>query len=159
MSTSIDDLDPYPRTLALAALAEFEEWLVRRAVAIVGSSNLELDATRRSRISEQAKIAHRALGMTLIELLATDVDAQRKGPLQVIREAATLMNVVLVEVGVPVVVRDEFETRAMPADVFGIGPIAWLDMGDVVHEAGIEWGAWKAASVLQRRRDEGKLDP
>jgi hypothetical protein len=26
-----------------------------------------------------------------------------------------------------------------------------------VHEAGITWGAWKAATVLTRRRAEGKV--
>jgi hypothetical protein len=30
-------------------------------------------------------------------------------------------------------------------------------MGDDVHEAGISWGAWKAATVLTRRRAEGKV--
>ena len=45
----------------------------------------------------------------------------------------------------------------MPDDVYAIGPLAWIDMGDDVHEAGISWGAWKAATVLTRRRAEGKV--
>ena len=45
----------------------------------------------------------------------------------------------------------------MPDDVYAIGPLAWSDLGEEVHEAGITWGAWKAATVLVRRRAEGKV--
>jgi hypothetical protein len=45
----------------------------------------------------------------------------------------------------------------MPDDMFALGPLTWRDLGDDVHDAGIEWGAWKAAMIISRRRDEGKL--
>ncbi len=94
----------------------------------------------------------------LSRLLATDVDEQRRNPLQVIRESTAPMNDVLRSFGVPEPHRDEFERRSMPTDVYAIGPLTWRDLGDDVHDAGIEWGAWKAATVLTRRRAEGKLD-
>jgi len=63
----------------------------------------------------------------------------------------------LIEAGIPPVRRDEFEVRSMPDDMFALGPLTWRDLGDDVHDAGIEWGAWKAAMIISRRRDEGKL--
>jgi hypothetical protein len=93
----------------------------------------------------------------LDELLRTDVDAQRVNPLQVIREVTARAGEVLTGLGVPAAKRDEVEERAMPADLHGLGPLAWRDLGEEVHDAGILWGAWKAATVLTRRRAEGKI--
>lgn len=53
--------------------------------------------------------------------------------------------------------RDEYEVRAMPHDVFSIGPLTWRDLGEEVHDAGISWGAWKAATILTRRRADGSI--
>jgi hypothetical protein len=39
--------------------------------------------------------------------------------------------------------------------VFGLGPASWTDVDPELHEPGITWGAWKAMTVLRRRRDEG----
>jgi hypothetical protein len=93
---------------------------------------------------------------TLRELLATDVDAQRTNPLGVLRSASRYPTEVLRRAGVPPVVRDEFDERTLPDDVYGLGPLTWADLGPAVHEAGIAWGAWKAATVLARRRSEGR---
>jgi hypothetical protein len=94
----------------------------------------------------------------LAAFLAVDVDDQRTNPLHLLRSASRFATDLLDAAGAARPARDEFETRAMPGDVFAIGPLAWVDLGDDVHEAGINWGAWKAATVLTRRRAEGKLD-
>jgi len=91
-------------------------------------------------------------------LLATDVDNQRSNPLEVLRASTRFANAVLRETEVPSPSRDEFQQRLDTNDEYLLGPMTWMDLGEAVHEAGIEWGAWKAATVLTRRRAEGKLD-
>ena len=87
-------------------------------------------------------------------LLTTDPDEQRANPLHVIRGAARFANAELAVLGVPEPQRDEFERSAMPDDTYALGPVAWIDLGQEVHDAGIEWGAWKAAVIISRRRQE-----
>lgn len=158
MGNNVDELGPYPQALADAVFCVFEQWLVQRVSDIARSSACNFGGDEQRHVRDAAREATAHLRETLLELLRTDVDEQRKGPLQVIREAATLMNSVLRVLRVPETSRDEFDARSLPEDVYGIGPLAWRDLGDAVHDAGIEWGAWKAATVLQRRRNEGKLD-
>jgi hypothetical protein len=93
----------------------------------------------------------------LLSLLSTDVDQQRFNPLQVIREANVFANRALDAAGVSVPHRDEFDAQVMPHDTYAFGPLTWKDLSDDVHDAGISWGAWKAATVLTRRRAEGKI--
>lgn len=155
---NVDDLEPYSRALVTAVLRVFAQWLEWRVDHIIRASGRDMNDHMVSRIGEEVQRAHSELSISLTTLLRTDVDAQAKGPLQVIREAASLMNSVLQEFGVPAASRDEYDARFLPLDVYGIGPLAWRDLGDDVHDAGVEWGAWKAATVLQRRRNEGKLD-
>ena len=52
--------------------------------------------------------------------------------------------------------RDEFEERAFPDDVYRLSPATWSDVDPSLHEPGIIWGAYKAKTVLDRRRAEGK---
>ena len=91
--------------------------------------------------------------------LLVDVDEQRVNPLQTLREAVRFPTEVLREAGVPVKVRDEYDEKINPEDVYGIGPAHWNDIDESLTEPGIVWGAAKASTVLQRRRAEGKLDP
>jgi len=88
---------------------------------------------------------------------AVHVGQRRSTRLHIPRCASRLATELLDGAGAARPPRDEFETRAMPDDVFAVGPLAWVDLGDEVHEAGISWGAWKAATVLTRRRAEGKI--
>lgn len=89
------------------------------------------------------------------ELLATDVDAQRRNPLALLREAASELGRVLDAHGVPPVARDAFEVEAFPQDHHRLVPAAWVDIDPQLQDPGITWGAWKAAEVLRRRREEG----
>jgi hypothetical protein len=98
------------------------------------------------------------VGDEVAALLAMDVDAQRTNPLAVLRGAVRFPSGVLRDAGVPEVVRDGFAERSFPDDVYDLSPATWRDFGEDVHDAGIVWGAWKAQTVLRRRRAEGKLD-
>lgn len=89
------------------------------------------------------------------DLLATDVDAQRHNPLALLREAAIELGRVLDAHGVPPATRDAFESEAFPEDHHRLVPAAWVDVDPRLQDPGITWGAWKAAQVLHRRREEG----
>ena len=88
----------------------------------------------------------------LRELFAADVDEQRANPLHVLRTVAADVTAQLRAAGVPPVSRDAVETEAFPDDVYGFGPFTWRDLSEEVHDAGITWGAWKAAVIISRRR-------
>ena len=102
-----------------------------------------------------SQVAARAID-DLGALLSTDVDAQRANPLHVLRSAAGVATAALRSAGVPPAPRDAVETEAMPDDDYAIGPLTWRDLSEDVHEAGITWGAWKAATIISRRRAEGR---
>lgn len=83
-------------------------------------------------------------------LVALDIDAQRTTPLALLRSAGRYPTAVLSAAGVPPVVRDPFDERNDPDDVYGISPATWADLGDEVRDAGIAWGAAKAHLHLRR---------
>ncbi|MFM9225032.1 MAG: hypothetical protein ACKOQ1_00115 [Actinomycetota bacterium] len=150
-------VDAAPASALLAAVrSAYPEWLRSRITAIARASGRDLDPVTVGETDRAITRATAWVETELQNLLATDVDAQRANPLQVLRRASRFAADVLESAGVPVPVRDEFEHRAMPEDPYGVGPLAWRDLGEEVHETGIEWGAWKAATVLMRRREEGR---
>lgn len=141
--------------LLRAATAVVPAWLrrittdaCRRAGRAVGES--ERDAIDRM-VAETSASVLSALG----ELLATDVDEQRTTPLTLFRDAVSGPTALLDELGVTPPPSDAFGGERFPDDRFGLGPAAWSDIDDQLHQPGIVWGAWKAMTVLSRRRDDG----
>ena len=63
---------------------------------------------------------------------------------------------VLRTAGTPEARRDEFSRRVLPDDVYGLAPATWSDVDPALVEPGLVWSAWKAATVLDRRRREGR---
>jgi hypothetical protein len=149
------EMDPYPAALAEAIEAALPGW-VERSVARIASAYW-------GRVPDEVRVAATAageraqleVGREVRELLATDVDDQRSNPLAVLRRAVRYPTAVLREAGVPPVVRAEFTERAFPDDVYDLAPATWRDVGESLHEPGLAWGAWKAKTVLDRRRSEG----
>lgn len=147
------EMSPYPAELLAAVESSVVGWL--RAAAE--------DARQRSGLSHEsddeldAVVDRVALDVVrrLRDLLSADVEDQRMNPLQVIRVATGDLTAHLWSVGCTPVRRDEFDVAAMPDDLFGIGPATWRDLGERVHEAGIAWGAWKAATIISRHRESG----
>lgn len=88
----------------------------------------------------------------LEELVHADVDTPLSGPLERIRGAVEQLNPRLVELGAVPPSRDPFDVRIRPDDIFALGPVAFFDLGDRVHEAGITWGAAKAYLHQARRK-------
>lgn len=144
-------LEQYPRDLCSAVLAAFPQWL---STQLLTMSEGKLSSEE---VAEIVHISTQQMTSDIITLLSTDVDEQRTNPLQVLRLSTTLANQKLHQLEIAPPHRDEFEIAAMPHDTYALGPLTWKDLGDDVHEAGITWGAWKAATVLTRRRAEGKI--
>ena len=88
-------------------------------------------------------------------LLAADIDAQRAGPLELLRGATGHAAAVLAAHEVPAMPRDRFSEEAFPEDRYGLVPATWADIDPDLHEAGITWGAAKAFVHKARRRAEG----
>jgi len=85
----------------------------------------------------------------------TDPAAQRSTPLEVVRTATHEPTVVLAALGVPDVVRDEFEEHSFPADRYGLVPRTFADLDETLGPAQLVWGIAKA-TVL---RVSGPDDP
>jgi hypothetical protein len=88
-------------------------------------------------------------------LVRTDVDEQRGTPLTLLREAVRFPTEVLTAAAVPAPEREAFATEHFPHDRYGLAPASWDDIDPDLREPGIMWGAWKAATVMRRRRPGG----
>lgn len=148
---STQSLEAYPEALFDAVATSYGPWLMRRL------TDLSRGTLDHQKIIDVVDASTHAALLDLRRFLATDVDDQKSNPLQLLRESTRLANELLASLTVAPAPRDEYEERAMPHDVFGVGPLTWRDLSEEVHDAGITWGAWKAATVLSRRREEGKI--
>jgi len=156
-NASVASLDQYPRDLYDAVVAAIPSWVSRRMLEIASHGGVSAGADFMASVEEVVRETSQQISGDLLALLSTDVDKQRFNPLQVIREANVFANRALDAAGVPLPHRDEFDAQVMPLDTYAFGPLTWRDLSDEVHDAGISWGAWKAATVLTRRRAEGKI--
>ena len=136
-----------------------EAWLVRIALDAYVMHRGSVTPEFRSVADGAAREGTEWVVARLRATLDVDVDAQRVNPLQTLREAVRFPTRVLREARIPTKVRDEYDEKINPDDVYGIGPAHWNDIDESLTEPGIVWGAAKASTVLQRRRAEGKLDP
>lgn len=143
------ELNPYSQTLLDSVLAAIPSWLTQKMTSVAPSVEIDSSSIINSTV-EYVRVQMR-------ELLSTDVDQQRVNPLQLLRQSTIFATTALRDAGVPAVKRDEFDQKSMPDDIYAFGPLTWRDLSEEAHDAGITWGAWKAATVLTRRRAEGKL--
>ena len=150
-------LEPYSQALFDAVVHAVPEWICRRVTEISLNSHYSAAEIVNRALPEIASQTTEYVAQELHRLLAQDVDVQRNNPLQILRNSVSFATDVLRSASISEARRDEFDTASMPNDVYAIGPLTWRDVSDEVHEAGITWGAWKAATILQRRRDEGKI--
>jgi hypothetical protein len=147
------NLMEYGGLLADAIEAALPGWVVRcvdgrwRDWKGAGAPDDVLDAARAA-----GGRAGREVGSAVRALLALDVDEQRVNPLAVVRRAVSFPTEVLRAAGMPPVVRDEFDERAFPEDVYALTPAAFADVDQSLYEPGLLWGAAKAHAHLVRRR-------
>jgi len=94
---------------------------------------------------QDGTVAARRVADELVALLALPAAEQRLTPLEVMRGLRVEATGVLAAAGVPEVVRDEFEERAFPDDVYGIVLRAPAELGD--DELGAVLLAWGLAKT------------
>ncbi|MFN8052737.1 MAG: hypothetical protein U0Q22_14920 [Acidimicrobiales bacterium] len=128
--------------LVTAVDAALEPWVGHVLARFAGiDADRAADAARRCRVEITARLR---------SLVALDIDEQPTTPLVVIRDAARYPAEVLAAAGVPRPVRDPFDERMAPDDVYGLAPVSWGDLGPEVAAAGLRWGAAKAHLHLRR---------
>ena len=131
------------------------DWVVGAVTGILDAWG-RLDPDARAAVQEQARRAGERAAARVAEelraLFALDVVAQRATPLEVVRSLRREATEVLAAAGVPEVVRDGYETRAFPDDVYGIVPHSVNELGDdELGGALLAWGLGKARTLQERQ--------
>lgn len=148
-------MNEYAEQLYESARIAVPGWVRRCVVSVASAAGTVVDEKVVAVIDEAASGAGEVIGGRLRELFETDVDGQRTNPLEILRSAVIYPTAVLRQLGVAPVARHQFETERFPDDLYGLTPATWADIDASLHEPGIIWGAWKAKTVLDRRRAEG----
>lgn len=146
-------MDPYSTALHSAVSTHAESWLRRCVSNVTGGAGISVPPDECDVVVGQTL---EAIDASLRDVLGMDPERQTRSPLQAIRASMQTLNHYLLSVGCVPLRRDDVETSMLPDDIFGLGPVAWRDLGEEVHEAGIVWGAWKAATVMSRHRGSGE---
>jgi hypothetical protein len=128
---------------------------VEAAVARIADAWGALDEPARAEVAAAGSAAGARAAARVEEelraLFALDPAAQRATPLEVIRSLRREATEVLQTAGIPEVVRDPFETRAFPDDVYGIVLHSPAELGDdELGGALLAWGLGKS-KVLRAR--------
>jgi hypothetical protein len=128
-------------------------WAMRRAEELLSAWG-RLPAHRQREVVAAARTAGEAaarrVAAELAALFALDPGQQGATPLEIIRTAVVEPTAVLAEAGMPDVVRDPFEERALPGDRFGLVPRTLRDLDPDLAAVHFAWGVAKAA-VLRAR--------
>ena len=148
-------MDEYSADLLASVDEAVEGWVERCIRDCMTAAGVSFEA-HHAATTEAAAAARIQVRTELSALFDLDVDAQRTNPLTVLRRAVAHPTAVLRAADVPPVARTEFEVRAFPDDVYDLSPATWRDVADTLQEPGLIWGAWKAKTVLDRRRAEGR---
>lgn len=152
-------MDDYSRQLVDAVDAVVVDWVSRIVRSVCDAQGIPLDESSDVLVARAADDARSEVRTRLTALLELDVDQQRSNPLDVLRRSVGHATSVLRELGARPVERDEFAQRVFPDDVYDLSPASFAQVDERLTEPGIIWGAWKAKTVLDRRRAEGRLPP
>jgi hypothetical protein len=134
------------------ARAAIPDWAVRgidRIVAAWGRCTAAQITELPGDAEAAGRLAAARVGDELVELFAAPLAAQRSTPLFVVRSAFREPTVVLADLGIPGVVRDPFDERVNPGDIYDLAPRGMADLGD--SDLGpllLAWGLTKAR-ILQ----------
>ena len=130
------------------------QWVVDAVTRIVDAWG-EHGGTARAKVIDDARSAGEQEAARVVaelrDLFALAPTAQPTTPLAVVRTLRYEATAVLREAGVPEVVRDRYEIRAFPDDIYGIVPKAVTDLGDEdLGGALLAWGIGKARAIRER---------
>ena len=108
-------------------------WVVAQVQRVVDAWG-RLDDVECARAEREARdagaTASARVGAELRALMALDPADQRATPLEIVRSATREPTAVLEGLGIPPVVRDEFDERSFPDDRYGLVPRTLGDLGD-----------------------------
>jgi hypothetical protein len=144
--------------IAAVALAEAIEralpgWVERSVVRLATAFHGRVDDDVRASAASAGRRAATEVGREVRDLLALDIDAQTASPLSILRRAVRYPTEVLRAAGVPPVVRDEAQEHLFPDDDYDLAPANFADVSPDLADVGLAWGAAKAYTHLQRRRE------
>jgi hypothetical protein len=132
-------------------------WVEREVERILDAwGGLSPDTRERAREEATAAgvAAAQRVSDALAQLLAADPAEQTATPLEIVRTAYREPTELLVALGVPPVVRDEFDERAWPDDRYGLVPRSLGELGDdELAPLHLAWGLAKARAM---RADQPK---
>jgi len=128
-------------------------WVERSVARLAIAFHGRVDDDVRAAATEAGRRAATEVGAEVRDLLALDIDDQRTTPLSLLRGAVRYPTEVLRAAGVPPVVRDESQERLFPDDDYDLAPANFADVSPDLAEVGLAWGAAKAFTHLQRRRE------
>ena len=125
---------------------------VERLLDAWGRAPADARVRAEAQTAEAGAAAARRIVAELRALFAVDPAQQQATPLEVVRTSYREPTAVLAAAGVPPIVRDEFDERAWPDDIYGLVPRTLGDLGDPeLAPLHLAWGMAKAA-VLRARR-------
>lgn len=148
-------LAAHARALADGVEAAIAPWVERVVAERAVAAGAPLDGALIAAARRAGEAARAEVGPQVRALLETDVDAQRRGPLELVRLASVHASQVLREAGVPPVERDDMARRLHPDDEHDLVIASFADLDPAVGQLGIVWGAAKAHVILARRRRQG----
>ena len=126
-------------------------WVEREVERILDAwGRLSPDAREQAREEATAAgvVAAQRVSDALAQLLAVDPAEQTATPLEIVRTAYREPTELLVSLGVPPVVRDEFDERAWPDDRYGLVPRSLGELGDdQLAPLHLAWGLAKARAM------------
>lgn len=123
-----------------------------------------LDADARARAAAQARaageVARDRVVRELETLFSQTPQEQRATPLEIVRTLRREPTEVLSALGVPPVVRDQYDERAFPDDLYGIVPKAITELGDEdLGGALLAWGMGKSRVLREASNPGQTLEP
>jgi hypothetical protein len=150
-----DRLDETAAAIVAGVEAQVPAWTraqVDRLLDAWGRAPADVRARAEAQSAPAGDAAARRIVAQLRELFAVEPERQRATPLEIVRTAYREPTAVLAEARVPPVVRDEFDERAWPEDVYGLVPRTLGDLGDPdLAPLHLAWGMAKATVIRARR--------
>jgi hypothetical protein len=152
--TALERLRTMGETIVAGVERCIPTWVVAQVRRVVDAWD-RLDPAERARAENEARQAGTAASARvtaeLSALLALDPAEQRATPLEIVRTATREPTAVLERLGIPPVVRDDFDERSFPDDRYALVPRTLGDLGDdTLAPLHLAWGIAKAA-VLRAR--------
>jgi hypothetical protein len=125
---------------------------VNRLLDAWGRAPAEARIRAEAQSADAGTAAARRIVDELRALFAVDPARQQATPLEIVRTAYREPTAVLAAAGVPPIVRDQFDERAWPDDIYGLVPRTLGDLGDPeLAPLHLAWGMAKATVIRARR--------